>query len=59
MNDATELPASAQVPQPEGETEVPASGLPEGGLPESEHSAAEHAFPTDHPLEKWIREAHG
>jgi sporulation protein YlmC with PRC-barrel domain len=27
-------------------------------LPESEHTAAERAFPTEHPLENWINEAH-
>ncbi|MBV9999076.1 MAG: PRC-barrel domain-containing protein [Verrucomicrobia bacterium] len=27
-------------------------------LPESEHTAAERAFPTEHPLKDWINEAH-
>ena len=63
MNDAAEpsdpLHAVSEAFQPEKETERPVSGPLAAGLPESEHSAAEHAFPTDRPLEKWMKEAHG
>ncbi len=38
----------------------PASGAPTGEvLPESEHTAAEHAFPTNRALENLTNEAHG
>ena len=47
-------PAQAEPPK------EPASlALTTPPLPESEHTAAERAFPSEHPLEHWTNEAHG
>ena len=46
-------PGQAEPPKEPGSLAVTAPPLPE-----SEHTAAEHAFPTEHPLQHWINEAH-
>lgn len=44
--------------QAEPPTEPGSLALTPPPLPESEHTAAERAFPTEHPLKDWINEAH-
>jgi hypothetical protein len=44
--------------QAEPPKEPPSLALTAPPLPESEHTAAERAFPTEHPLEHWINEGH-
>jgi hypothetical protein len=46
-------PAEAEPPE-----EPDSLALTPPPLPETEHTAAERAFPAEHPLENWINEAH-